>query len=121
MSNKKTKISHAFQRWLVILVAIAFLATTAFLWLIQTRLSENNAISLLKLNLSDVREDIIDASDENLLKLTHSIAADINMAASPDSALLVRHRNDLCQSNLPSVNPPHRRRVHILCRRPAAG
>ena len=89
MSNKKTKISHAFQRWLVILVAIAFLATTAFLWLIQTRLSENNAISLLKLNLSDVREDIIDASDENLLKLTHSIAADINETASPDSALLV--------------------------------
>lgn len=89
MSNKKTKISQAFQRWLVILVAIAFLATTAFLWLIQTRLSENNAISLLKLNLSDVREDIIDASDENLLKLTHSIAADINETASPDSALLV--------------------------------
>ena len=90
MSNKKTKISQAFQRWLVILVAIAFLATTAFLWLIQTRLSENNAISLLKLNLSDVREDIIDASDENLLKLTHSIAADINETASPDSALLVQ-------------------------------
>ena len=79
MNNKKTKISQAFQRWLVILVAIAFLATTAFLWLIQTRLSENNAISLLELNLSDVREDIIDASDENLLGLTHRVAADLNV------------------------------------------
>ena len=47
MKNKKAKLSQAFQRWLVILVAIAFLATTLFLWIIQTRLSENNAISLL--------------------------------------------------------------------------
>jgi len=78
MKNKKAKISHSFQRWLLILVAIAFLITTAFLWLIQTRLSENNAVSLLELNLSDVREDIIDASDENLLRLTRSVAADLN-------------------------------------------
>ncbi len=88
MNNKKTRISQAFQRWLVMLVAIAFLATTAFLWLIQTKLSENNAIDLLSLNLSDVREDIIDASDANLLKLAHSIAADLNGAADIDSALL---------------------------------
>ena len=78
MKPKKAKLSQSFQRWLIVLVAIAFLATTAFLWLIQTRLSENNAISLLVLNLSDVRNDINDASDENLLKLTRSVAADLN-------------------------------------------
>ena len=78
MKKKKTKLSQSFQRWLIVLVAIAFLATTAFLWLIQTRLSENNAIDLLALNLSDVREDIIDASDANLLKLAWSVAADLN-------------------------------------------
>ncbi len=80
MSGKKTKLSHSFQRWLLILVAIAFLTTTAFLWLIQTKLSENNAIDLMNLNLSDVREDIIDASDANLLKLTREIAGDIDAA-----------------------------------------
>ena len=78
MKKKKTKLSQSFQRWLIVLVAIAFLATTAFLWLIQTRLSENNAIDLLALNLSDVREDIIDASDANLIKLAWSVAADLN-------------------------------------------
>ena len=78
MKKKKTKLSQSFQRWLIVLVAIAFLATTAFLWLIQTRLSENNAISLLNLNLSDVREDINDASDENLLRISRHIAADMN-------------------------------------------
>ena len=51
--KKKKKLSQSFQRRLIVLVAIAFLATTAFLWLIQTRLSENNAINLLRLNLAD--------------------------------------------------------------------
>ena len=88
MKDKKTKISHAFQRWLLVLVSIAFLATTAFLWLIQTRLSENNAISLLELNLSDVREDIIDASDENLLGLTERVAAELNAMEEVTSEIL---------------------------------
>ena len=86
MTRKKTKLSQSFQRWLIVLVAIAFLATTAFLWLIQTRLSENNAISLLELNLADVREDIIDASDANLLKLTRQVAGDLNAMETVSSA-----------------------------------
>ena len=89
--KKKTRLSQSFQRRLIILVAIAFLATTAFLWLIQTRLSENNAVQLLRLNLSDVREDIIDASDNNLLKLTRSVAQELNAQETIDAALL----NDL--------------------------
>jgi len=78
MKSKKTKLSQSFQRWLIVLVAVAFLATTVFLWMIQTQLSISNAISLLELNLSDVREDIIDASDANLLRLTRQVAADLN-------------------------------------------
>lgn len=34
-------------------MVIAFLMTTAFLWLIQTRPSENNAIDLWRLNRSE--------------------------------------------------------------------
>ena len=104
--SKKTKISHAFQRWLILLVAIAFLATTAFLWLIQTRLSQSNAISLLELNLSDVREDIIDASDENLLRLARSVANDINAAEAVDSAYLVELmlKYDVTEINLIDSN-----------------
>ena len=87
--KKKIRISQSFQRWLIVLVVIAFLATTAFLWSIQTHLSENNAISLLSLNLSDVYEDVIDASDENLLKLARSIAADLNVREKIDSEVLL--------------------------------
>jgi len=88
MKSKKVKLSQSFQRWLIVLVSIAFLATTAFLWLIQTRLSEENAIHLLALNLSDVREDVIDASDGNLLKLTRRVADDLNAAEEITGELL---------------------------------
>ncbi len=88
MNKKKRNISAAFRRWLLVLVVIAFLATTAFLWVSQTKISQNNAVSLLKLNISDVREDIIDASDENLLRLTHQIADDLNSAPAITSELL---------------------------------
>ncbi len=86
---KKTKrISQSFQTWLSVVIVIAFLVTTACLWVIQTRLSENNAINLLALNISDVREDIIDASDENLLKLTYEIAEELNNAEEITSEFL---------------------------------
>ena len=90
MKKKKLKISQAFQRWLLLLVVIAFLATTACLWFIQTGLSEKNAINLLKLNIADVREDIIDASDENLLHLTQDIAKEVQEAEYLTSALLMK-------------------------------
>ena len=88
--KKKKKISQSFQHGLLVLVIIAFLATTVSLWAIQTRLSENNAINLLKLNISDVRQDIADASDENLLKLTREIARELDRAPYISSARLSR-------------------------------
>lgn len=102
MKNNKTKIAQSFQRWLIVLVAIAFLATTVFLWVIQTRLSENNAIHLLKLNLSDVRGDIADASDEHMISLARSIAAEIGDVQNADSALLdeLSARYDVAEINV---------------------
>lgn len=102
MKSKKTKLSQSFQRWLIVLVAVAFLATTAFLWLIQTQLSISNAISLLELNLSDVREDIIDASDENLLRLTRQVAADLNKMEGITNADLraLMNRYDVTEINV---------------------
>ena len=76
--NKGQKISQAFQRWLLALVAIAFLTSTAFLWFSQTKLSETNTTNLLHLNLSDVDQDIKDLSDDNLLRVTRRIARELN-------------------------------------------
>ena len=88
MKRNGQKLSRAFQQRLLILVVVAFLATTIFLWLFQTKLSEDNAAQLLQLNIADVRQDIVDASDENLLKLAWQIAGDINTSESISSELL---------------------------------
>lgn len=82
MKHKKQNISQTFQKWLLVLVSVAFLVTTTFLWVIQTKLSENNAIDLLSLNIRDVQEDILDASDENLLSIARQIKKEVGAARS---------------------------------------
>lgn len=79
-NTTKRKISQSFLQGLLVLVVTAFCATTLFLWMFQTKISEENVESLLELNISDVKQDIIDASDENLLNLSWKIAEDINQA-----------------------------------------
>ena len=105
MKNKKTRISQSFQRWLLVLVVVAFMATTVFLWLIQTRLAQENTVRLLELNISDVRDDIQDASDENLLKLTARIAADVNEAGQITSDHLAQLSRQYDVTEINCVNP----------------
>ncbi|MBR5109763.1 MAG: SpoIIE family protein phosphatase [Clostridia bacterium] len=82
--KRRITISSAFFRWLLLIVAVAFLSSMAFTWIHQTNLSQTWADSLLHLNVEDVRQDVIDASDENLLKLTRRVAEDINSGAPTD-------------------------------------
>ena len=103
---KKTKrISQSFQTWLSVVIVIAFLVTTACLWVIQTKLSENNAINLLALYISDVREDIIDASDDNLLKLTYEIAEELNQADEITSEFLEQLTVKYDVTEINHINP----------------
>lgn len=81
-------ISQSFQRFLLVCVTAGFLMTTVFTWALQTELAKNEASELVKLNIEDVREDILDASNKNLLELTKKIASRLNSAEKADSALL---------------------------------
>ncbi|MEE1200715.1 MAG: SpoIIE family protein phosphatase [Christensenellales bacterium] len=89
MSRNK-KIAHSFQRWLMGLVLVAFIVTTAFLWITQTQLSIRNAMNLLSLNISDVRQDILDASDKSILSLAREVAVYLDNKDSITSDELVR-------------------------------
>ena len=89
VNGKGKKISQSFQRWLLIVVVLAFLVTTASLWFIQTGLSRQSAVDLLELNLKDVRQDILDASDKNLLELTRKVAAELKNIEEVDSKKLI--------------------------------
>ena len=81
-------ISQSFQRFLLVCVTAGFLMTTVFTWALQTELAKNEASELVKLNIEDIREDILDASNKNLLELTKKIASRLNSAEKADSALL---------------------------------
>jgi len=82
------QISQTFQRWLALVILIAFAVTTLFSHVLQTELSRSNAENLLSLNIADVKNDIHDASNENLLKLTRTVASLIeNSGNEPGSRL----------------------------------
>ena len=104
--KKVHKISQDFQRWLLALVAIAFLTSTAFLWVSQTRLSETNTNNLLHLNLSDVEQDIRDLSDDNLLKVTRRIARELNKKDTISSfdLMVLADKHSVPEINLVDIN-----------------
>jgi len=68
------QISQTFQRWLALVIVVSFMITTVFSHVLQSELSKTNASSLIGLNVSDVEQDIHDASNENILELTREIA-----------------------------------------------
>ncbi len=73
-NNKGQKqISQTFQFWLLVCIVLAFAATSIFTSVLQTRVSQTEAESVIKTNLNDVYHDVMDASDENLLSKTTKI------------------------------------------------
>ncbi len=106
MQKKGQKISQSFQRWLLALVTIAFLTSTAFLWFSQTKLSEDNTYNLLQLNISDVKQDIKDLSDENLLLITHRIAKELERKEQVNSLdlMVLTEKYDVPEINLIDKN-----------------
>ena len=76
--KKQTSISYNFLKWLLFLMLVAFIATTVFLWGFQTRLANNNADNLLRLNIADVKADIKDATNDHMLEIVRSISAELD-------------------------------------------
>ncbi len=99
------KISQTFQRFLLICVTAGFLMTTIFTWALQTELAENEANDLVKLNIEDVKADILDASNQNLLALTARIAERINAADKVDYELLCSLGKEYDVAEINIINP----------------
>ncbi|MBR6350800.1 MAG: SpoIIE family protein phosphatase [Firmicutes bacterium] len=70
----KPRISKTIQTWMIVDVAITFIAASLFLFFIQTQVSQGTSTELLSLELDDITSDITDASNDNLLRLTHRVA-----------------------------------------------
>ena len=84
--NKRITISRTFLSWLLLIVVLGFFSSMAFTWFHQTKMSNESARRLLHINVWDVRQDVIDASNENLLKLTNKIADELEGRFSIDSS-----------------------------------
>mgnify|MGYP001851840879 FL=1 len=104
MEKEHKKLSQSFSRWLLLVVLVAFCMTSVFTYILQTRFALSNSEQLLNLNINDVKADIEDASDENLLELTRGVAEDINAAEAVDNELLedliARPGNDFSEINV---------------------
>ena len=90
IAREQKKISQTFQRWLFVCVAAAFFITCIFTFVLQTQFSQNDTNNLLALNIKDIKAEILDASDENLLAITHTVATDINAERSVDGDYLTK-------------------------------
>ena len=76
--HEMRRISQTFSRWLLLCVSVAFVITIGFSMFLQSQLAQSDTFELLSLNIDDVKADISDASDENLLNLTKFVAKDIS-------------------------------------------
>ncbi len=77
MKKPKRSISGSFLTWLTVIVLICFAASIGLSWGLQTQLSNQSAEELLRINIADVQQEILDKSDRNLLALTHEIADEL--------------------------------------------
>lgn len=86
--TRYNNISQQFQIPMLISVVLAFLASTAFVWLLQTYSAKESAIKLLSTNINDVRQEIKAASDKHLLEITRLVAKEYEVEPTSDLKVL---------------------------------
>ena len=99
-SARSHQLSQIFQLLLLICVIVAFAATTFFTYSFQTRIAYANADSLLELNLEDVKNDVREASDENLLHITKTVAERVTLSSSREELQALAEQYNVAGINL---------------------
>ena len=104
MMKTKKKLSASFQKWLFLIVAIAFVITLVFLWGYQTKLFTDSAENLLDVYIKDVKQDIADTADKNLLVITQAVATELNSTDEITNQLLAEMLDKYNVSEINYVN-----------------
>ena len=86
----KARISQTVQTWLLVTVLVALVSSSLFTFSLQAMIANMDTESIMADTISDVKKDIIDASDDNLLKKTEKISADIMNGDVTESQELAR-------------------------------
>ncbi len=75
--QRKNGLSQIFLRWLLICIVVACSLTCAYTWFIQTEMAVTDVVDDLRLNISDLQDEILELSDKNLLRVTQKVATQI--------------------------------------------
>ena len=86
---EKKHISRMFQTWLFICIVVAYVLTSAYTYVLQSRMSDTETESVIMRNINDVNQDILDESDENLLEKANNIRAEYAAAPVKNAELLL--------------------------------
>ncbi len=87
-ATKLKPISYSFQKGLLACVLIIFATTTIFSWKLQIYMSRSETKKIISVNISDVQQDISDASDANMLKIAYDVAEQLDAVTVIDNTLL---------------------------------
>ena len=75
-SKGKEKIANTFQRWLLVCIAIAFLVTSVFTYILQDGMVTVETQEVFTTAINDVEADIIGKSDAQLLGIASDVKAE---------------------------------------------
>ena len=76
--KEKARLADTIQSFMLICVAIAYLGTTIFGYIVQTETAKSNITDQMKYGLEDVTAAILEASDNNLQQITKKIAHNVD-------------------------------------------
>lgn len=105
MKTTKKKLSSSFQKWLLLIVGIAFAVTVVFLWGYQTKLFTDSAENLLDVYIKDVKQDINDTSNKNMLVIAKAVATELNESYEITSEQLTSMLSKYDVTEINYVNP----------------
>ena len=71
--NGKVKIANTFQRWLLACIAIAFLITSSFTYILQNGMVKVETQKVFTTAINDVEADITEKSDAQLLEIAKAV------------------------------------------------
>lgn len=99
-NNQPLPISKSIQRWLLGAIITAFVATTSFLWVLQTQTAYLQGNKLLTMALDETIADIQDTSDAHLLLIAKRLKENIKTDEDYDNLAAVAKSHGIAEINI---------------------
>ena len=102
--SRTENIAQTFQRWLLICVIVAFAITTLFTHAFQTQMAQATVDYTLQASMEDVRNDIRDVSNRNLMNITRNIAQQLSEKPTGAELAALAEQYGVSEINLVNSN-----------------